>query len=426
MLWIGVLIVILTFVGIIKKWEPRTCLFVAGVIMCALAGHPLAAIDTFTKLLVQSFLVPIIACAMGFACIVTLTGCDKHFSFFALRYLLKVKGLLFPMSVLLIWFFSNAINSPAGLAAAVGPIIIPVLIRAGVHPAMAAATVLLGTWGEFTSISSSLTALVGSYSKTDVPTIVLQVLPASLTCLVVTLIGITVTALLRHENKGYVCETSSGQAEDVEAEVKAFKVNYLKALMPLLPIILLILGTDQVGLFMKLTVPQAMIICSIITLIISRTNPFAAMKSFCSGMGEGFASIVSLIAAAAVFTAGMGELGLISALIEAMKHSAHLAKISASWGPFLIAALSGSGDAATLAFNTSITPFAPSLGLDTNLLGMTAYLGAALGRTMSPVAGVCIICAGVAKVDPIQLAKRVAPTVILTNIAAMIVLQYIL
>lgn len=122
----------------------------------------------------------------------------------------------------------------------------------------------------------------------------------------------------------------------------------------------------------------------------------------------------------------MGELGLISALIEAMKHSAHLAKISASWGPFLIAALSGSGDAATLAFNTSITPFAPSLGLDTNLLGMTAYLGAALGRTMSPVAGVCIICAGVAKVDPIQLAKRVAPTVILTNIAAMIVLQYIL
>ena len=158
------------------------------------------------------------------------------------------------MSVLLIWFFSNAINSPAGLAAAVGPIIIPVLIRAGVHPAMAAATVLLGTWGEFTSISSSLTALVGSYSKTDVPTIVLQVLPASLTCLVVTLIGITVTALLRHENKGYVCETSSGQAEDVEAEVKAFKVNYLKALMPLLPIILLILGTDQVGpLSVKIT-----------------------------------------------------------------------------------------------------------------------------------------------------------------------------
>ena len=143
-------------------------------------------------------------------------------------------------------------------------------------------------------------------------------------------------------------------------------------------------------------------------------------------MGEGFASIVSLIAAAAVFTAGMGELGLINALIDAMKSSTDLAKISASWGPFLIAALSGSGDAATLAFNTSITPHAASFGLDTDLLGMTAYLGGALGRTLSPVAGVCIICAGVAKVDPLQLSKRVAPTVILTNLVAMIILQYVL
>ena len=426
MLWLGVLIVILTFVGIIKKWEPRTCLFVAGVLMCSIAGHPLAAIDTFTKLLVQSFLVPIIACAMGFACVISLTGCDKHFSFFALRYLLRVKGFLVPMSVLLIWVFSNAINSPAGLAAAVAPIIIPVLMRAGVHPAMAAATVLLGTWGEYTSISSSLIALVGSYSGTDVPTIVLKVLPASLAGLAITLVGIYLTAVLRKENKGYVCHDGNGEAEDVMKEVREFKVNYLMALMPMLPIILLILGTDQIGLMMKLTVPQAMILCSVLTLIVSRTNPFSAMKSFCNGMGEGFASIVSLIAAAAVFTAGMGELGLINALIDAMKSSTDLAKVSASWGPFLIAALSGSGDAATLAFNTSITPHAASFGLDTDLLGMTAYLGGALGRTLSPVAGVCIICAGVAKVDPLQLSKRVAPTVILTNLVAMIILQYVL
>ena len=116
--WSGIAIVILTLVGIVKKFEARTCLFVAGALMCIAGGNPMAAIDTFTKLLTNSFLVPIIACAMGFACIVSLTECDKHFSFFALRYLLRVKKLLVPMSVLLIWLFSNAINSPAGLAAA--------------------------------------------------------------------------------------------------------------------------------------------------------------------------------------------------------------------------------------------------------------------------------------------------------------------
>lgn len=425
--WLGLIVVALTFVGIVKKFDAKMSLFLAGAVMCCAAGHPLAAIDTFTKLLTQSFLVPIIACAMGFACIMSLTECDKHFSFFALRYLLRVKKLLVPMSFLLIWLFSNAINSPAGLAAAVAPIIVPVLMRAGIPPAMAAATVLLGTWGEFTSVSSGLAAVVGSYSGHDVPTLVLKALPASLTGLFVSMAVITITALMRKEM--YASPSVKGGADAADAvmkEVLEFKVNYLKALMPIMPIIILILGTDQVGLIYKFSVPQAMIICTALTLLVCRFNPFKAVKSFCNGMGESFGSIVALIAAAGVFTAGMTEVGIISTLIEAMKNSADLAKVSASWATFLLAALSGSGDAATLAFNTAITPHAASFGLDSDLLGMTAYLGAALGRTASPVAGVALICAGVAKVDPFELAKRTAPACIATNLCAMAILSYIL
>ncbi len=424
--WLGIAIVILTLVGIVKKFEARTCLFVAGALMCIAGGNPMAAIDTFTKLLTNSFLVPIIACAMGFACIVSLTECDKHFSFFALRYLLRVKKLLVPMSVLLIWLFSNAINSPAGLAAAVAPIIVPVLMRAGIPPAMAAATVLLGTWGEFTSVSSGLAAVVGSYSGHDVPALVLKVLPGSIAGLVITLAVITLTAVFRKELGTQKSLGSEDEAQRVMKEVMDFKVNYLKALMPVMPIIILILGTPQVGLIYKFSVPQAMIICSALTLLVARTNPFNAMKDFCRGMGEGFGSIVSLIAAAGVFTAGMTEVGLIGSLIDAMKESADLAKISASWATFALAALSGSGDAVCLAFNTAITPHAASFGMDSDFLGMTAYLSSALGRTMSPVAGVTLICAGVAKVEPLELIKRTAPACILTNLTAMVILSYIL
>ncbi len=426
--WLGILVVLATFVGIIKKYDAKMCLFIAGLVLCIAAGHPLTAINTFTKLLTNSFLVPIIACSMGFACIISLTGCDKHFSYFALRYLLRVKILLVPMSVLLIWLFSNAINSPAGLAAAVAPIIVPVLMRAGIPPAMAAATVLLGTWGEFTSVSSGLAAVVGSYSGHDVPTLVLKALPASLAGLVVTLVVITLTAIWKKElyNRESVAKTTEDTAENVMAEVLAFKVNYLRALMPVLPIIILILGTDQVGWIYKFSVPQAMIICTALTLLVTWKSPFEAVNEFCKGMGSGFASIVALIAAAGVFTAGMTEAGLISSLIEAMKNSVDLAKVSASWATFLLAALSGSGDAATLAFNTAITPHAASFGLDSDILGMTAYLGAALGRTLSPVAGVTLICAGVARVDPLELVKRTAPACIFTNLTAMIILSYIL
>ena len=428
MIWIGLVIIVLTFVAIIKKWETRACLFIAGLLMCLLSGNPLAAIDAFTKALVNSFLVPIIACAMGFAYVINMTGCDKHFSYLALLHVIKIKAFLVPLAVLVIWIFSIAINSPAGLAAAVAPIIIPVLIRAGVHPAMAAATVLLGTWGEFVSIASSLMAVVGSISHTDVPSIVLMVLPGSLAGLVVSCLGLWVISIFRKEDKGY-----TGPAEDVSTsnadlleEVRSFKVNYLKALMPILPIVLLILGTDQVGWIMKFTVPQAMILCTMLTLLVSWMSPFEAMRKFCSGMGEGFASIAALIAAAGVFTAGMNALGMIDSLIEVMKSSQHIAKIAASWGTFIIAALSGSGDAACLAFNTSITPHAAAMGLDPNYLGAAAYMGAALGRTLSPVAGVTLICASVAKVDPMDLTKRVWLAVVATNLVGMIVVQYIL
>lgn len=70
MIWIGLIIIVLTFAAIIKKWEARACLFIAGLLMCLISGNPLGAIDAFTKALVNSFLVPIIACAMGFAYVI--------------------------------------------------------------------------------------------------------------------------------------------------------------------------------------------------------------------------------------------------------------------------------------------------------------------------------------------------------------------
>ena len=76
MLWIGAIIVVLAFVAVIKQWEVRATLFGAGLLMCVLSGHPLTAFDSFSKMLVSSWLVPIIACAMGFAQVITLTECE--------------------------------------------------------------------------------------------------------------------------------------------------------------------------------------------------------------------------------------------------------------------------------------------------------------------------------------------------------------
>ena len=45
MIWVGAIIVLLTFVAIVKRYETRLVLFLGGLAMAAAAGKPLAAMD---------------------------------------------------------------------------------------------------------------------------------------------------------------------------------------------------------------------------------------------------------------------------------------------------------------------------------------------------------------------------------------------
>lgn len=162
-----------------------------------------------------------------------------------------------------------------------------------------------------------------------------------------------------------------------------------------------------------MSVPVAMLIGSAIALVVTRPNLGDASKKFCKGAGDGFADVVILIAAAAFFCAGMKSMGMIDVLINAMKGSQSVAQIAAAAGPFVMAAVTGSGNAAALAFNGAITPHAADFGLGTVELGAVAQIAAGLGRTMSPVAGAAIICAGLAVINPMEIVKRNAlPTVV--------------
>ena len=73
----------------------------------------------------------------------------------------------------------------------------------------------------------------------------------------------------------------------------------------------------------------------------------------------------------------------------------------------------GSGEAAALAFNSAVTPHAVELGYTHVNLGMAAAIAGAIGRTASPIAGVTIVCAGLAMVSPVEMVKRTAPGMIL-------------
>ena len=176
--------------------------------------------------------------------------------------------------------------------------------------------------------------------------------------------------------------------------------------MPLLPVIILLLGSTGIVPLLKMGVPHAMVIGAIVSLLITKSNPTELTKSFFDGMGNAYANIIGIIISVGVFVAGLNTLGLVKALIDAMLNSTGIIKIAATFGPFILAMISGSGDAATVAFNEAVTPHAVEFGLSAINMGSMASLAGTLGRTISPIAGATIIAAGIAGVDPMEVCKR--------------------
>ena len=420
MVWIGALIVILTFVAIIRQYETRMVLFISGLAMClvglgALKGFE-GAMDAFTKAMVNPGLVTVICTVMGFAFVMKLTKCDSHLVHLLAGGLGKLGPVLIPGAVIVTFAINIALPSAAGCAAAVGAVLIPTLIGAGVHPAVAASAVMAGTWGSAFNPGNSHNPFIAKLAGTDPVSVIASFTNAALVGIVIVAISLTLMAIVRKENKGY-------ESPETVHVGDGFKVNFLMALIPMVPLVLLLLGSKQINLLpWAITVPQAMIIGVFLGFLTMIKDPSAISKQFWAGLGEAYGSVIGIIIAAAVFTAGMQAIGLTQALIEAMKNSQQIAQFGATFGPMIIAILSGSGDAATLAFNGAITPHAKDFGYGIIEMGSTAFLAGSLGRTMSPVAGAAIVCAGLARISPIEITKRNGPGCIVAAIAVMVIL----
>lgn len=413
MLILGCILVLITLFLLIKRYEARMVLVAAGIVMCACAGNPMAALNSFAKGMGSSMISS--ACSsMGFALVMRFTGCDKHLINFLAKGLTKVHFLIIPGVVLATFAVNMALPSAAGTAAAAGAIFIPIMMGAGIHPAMAAAAVKCGTYGSMLNPGLAHNPFVAKIAGVSVMDVIAFHYKANLASLVIAAITITVIAYMTHENKDHF-------AEGLELE-ENFKVNYLYALMPIIPIAILLLGATKIVPMFKMGVAQAMIIGCILALAVTKTNPAELTKSFFDGMGKAYADIIGIIISAGVFVAGMNAMGLVKAFTNAMLNNPAIVKIAASVGPFLLGLIVGSGDAATFAFNEAITPHAADFGMTPVQMGSMATLGGTLGRTMSPIAGATIIVAGIAGVNPMEIAKRNALPMVLAMVVGMTVL----
>lgn len=432
MIWIGVVVIIAVVYLLIKQWETRLILLGAGILLCLLSTSPMAAFKAFEDSMVTAGLIKAICSVMGFAYVMKYTKCDAHLVNLMVGLLSNVRIIIVPAVVLVTSFINVSLSSAAGVSAAVGAIMIPLMISLGVHPAVAASSVMAGTFGSMFSPGLSHNAYIATelLKHGDVMQVIMVHWQASLAAVLIGAASLTVVAILRKESSGYVPDKDHSVAS-VDSP------NICYAIIPIIPVVLLVFsaaisGKDAgptakaivaaVPWFKSLSVPAAMLFGAILGIAVTRTSPTACTKDFFRGMGDAYASVMGIIIAAGVFVAGMKAVGLVDALIVSLKGATDMAKYAAAFGPFLLAIITGSGDAATLAFNAAVTPHAEQFGMGITQMGSLATLGGCLGRTMSPLAGAAIVCAGLAGVNPLEIAKRNAPGMIIAITVCMLML----
>ena len=409
-IWMAAVVVVLTIAALLKRWETRLVLFTGGLLMALLSGAPAVALKAFVANMTNGSLITAICSSMGFAAVVAITRCDVHFVGLLVKPLGKLGIFLLPFCMLVASCVAIAIPSAAGCAAALGPTMIPLMVRAGFHPAIAGAAILGSIMPSALSPGSSHNVWIAKLAEMEVMDLIVDFAPNILTLCALNIIFVTAMVFVFRDYKKPGMKGIDGSVSEIVADERGQLPEHpsiLRAVAPILPVVLLMLGATCLPVI-RMSVAEAMIYGSIYTLVVTRANPETVTKEFFGGMGKGYANIMGIIIAAGCFAGGLKAAGVIDALIETLKHSNDIARYAANFGPFIMGVLTGSGDAAGHAFNQSVTPYAAQFGMSIPSLGMVASISGALGRMCSPIAGATLVVAGMTKLSPLEIAKRMA------------------
>ena len=223
------------------------------------------------------------------------------------------------------------------------------------------------------------------------------------------------------------------QSESNEVEKEELDVPLVYAIIPILPIILLLVFSELFTIFptpISLDTTTAMFISLFIALVFELfrlkniKKVMDSLKIFWNGMGNIFKTVVTLIITADIFAKGLISLGFIDGLVSLADNLGFgvvgIGIIMAVM-IFLASMLMGSGNAAFFAFAPLVPKITKSLGVKATEIILPMNLAASMGRTVSPVAGVLIATAEIAQVTSLQIVKR---NIIPLTVALVVMLLY--
>jgi DcuC family C4-dicarboxylate transporter len=448
MILLAILVIAAGIYAVYRRVDVRLALLLTSLVLATLAGDPAAIVRMFLATFSnERFVVPICT-AMGFAYVLKQTGCDEHLVHLLVKPLTHVRPLLVPGTVCVGFLVNIPIVSQSSTAVTLGSVVIPVLAAARVPAVTIGAALLLGSsiGGELLNPGApELRTVVQESGKAatalHLPSpgrsedVVSHILPLNL-------LGLAVATLLL-----WSLSFRDGKAPEDPAAVgtPGFGINPFKALIPLLPLVLLFLTamprrplevppnwlvevkagatltTDEQGLFDSRLIGAAMLIGVVVAGLSAPRQSLKAAGSFFEGAGFGFTHIISLIVTANCFGKAVELVGLARVFGDLINAYPVLLMPLAGLMALSFGSLCGSGMATT----QSLFPFfagpALELGIDPYLAGAIVSLASAAGRTVSPFAAVTLMSAQLTKTSPIQLIARVAPAAVAAVVIEVIV-----
>lgn len=414
----GILVVIGTVALLVRRAEVRLVLLGSGFVLALIAAQPLLIFDVFGKAMVAGLVAPICA-AMGFAQVMNSTGCDRHLVELLARPLRKARSALIPGSILAAFLVNAAIPSQAGTAAAVGPILVPLLQAAGLTLAQAGAALIIGAsfGGDLLNPAAQDPMAIAGTTGLEASKIHAGAWPGLLA-------GVILAAAVFHWR---VYRSEESQEDEVLEEAEPIKLNLAKALIPLLPLALLLgaytglpglgwlvtspEGPGWEGLGSGLPVVRAMLIGVVVSALVCFRQASQVARQLFEGMGEAYASVISLTITAQCFGAGLAAVGLADLILSVVAEYPQLAVAVAILFPLCLSLISGSGSGPVLTFAQTLLV---KMGAEHNpeKLASLGCLAGGFGRTLSPVSAVVIYSSGLVKQDPREVLRWVWPPMV--------------
>lgn len=431
-LLIGVVVAIGVGRYIIKGYSATGVLMVGGLlllIISALMGKnvlPASATPTgwratdiveYVKILLMSRggdLGMMIMMLCGFAAYMTHIGANDVVVKIASKPLQMINSpyLLMVAAYIVACLMSLAVSSATGLGVLLMATLFPVMVNVGISRGAAAAIcaspaaiILAPTSGDVVlAAKASEMPLVDFAFKTTLP---------------ISIAAIVCMAIAHFFWQRYLDSKSQEQHEMMDVNDITTNAPSFYAILPFTPIIGVLIFDGKWG--PELHIITVLVICMLIAAVIEFLRSFNAKTVFTGlevayrGMADAFATVVMLLVAAGVFAQGLSTVGFISGLIglaQSFGTGGIIMMLVLVTITMLAAMTTGSGNAPFYAFVELIPKLAAQMGINPAYLVIPMLQASNLGRTLSPVSGVVVAVAGMAKISPFEVVKRTSVPVL--------------